>query len=515
MQRCPNCGTALPENARFCAQCGHSINLTTDTPTYSSNLINYEGMGQPSIGTLGKDEEEQRRRMLLGLPLLGTMMGDAQHSAGNVPLVQGSPSISGVPMVQGTPSSGVPMVQGTPSIGGAAAAQSAPSVPFNPPPPPELYHSGTSLQPQGAPQLPVSQPGQTPAIFHPVELHHTAPPPAHHPVAPPKLFPKHGPGNFPIWMVVPVVAIVLIGGILGTIFFILPPSLSLSGVPISGGTLQLHGSNFFPGGTVALTLDNGQVLTLVSPAGPVTVSGTGTFDATINGTENWSVGQHTIHAIESIGGRNGVLSFILNANHMKVTANVSSFSSPGDAHCAYNGNQGWICHTAISTSSQALGNLAWSVSSSGLNGITITPTSGSLAPGQAQQVTMAIPNTICPASATFTFTFKGGENPVSVRWSCAVPKLYWNGVNCPQSNGYDVCPFVLQVASSSEGLVHWTAFGNSPGILINPQSGTLAPGQSQPVTVAFPANPCTNTSWSVKDSSGYIITAALTCAPLG
>jgi hypothetical protein len=209
--------------------------------------------------------------------------------------------------------------------------------------------------------------------------------------------PKHGPGPILIWVGIPVVVIILIGGILGTIFIILPPSLSLSGDTISGGTLHLHGSNFFPGGTVVLTLDNGQALTSVSPRGPVPVSGIGTFDATISGTENWSLGPHTIHAIETSGGRNGVLSFTLNANHTKVTPNISSFSSPGDAHCAYHGNQGWICQATISTSSQAPGNLVWSVSSSGLDGITITPTSGSLAPGQAQQVTMAIPNTVCPA----------------------------------------------------------------------------------------------------------------------
>src|SRR2546427_12506770 len=102
MQRCQNCGTALPENAQFCAQCGYALNVTTDTPTHSSNFINYAGMMQQSTGGSGKEEEEeeQRRRMLLGLPLLGAMTADAQPFAGNVPVVQGSPSTSGVPMVQ-------------------------------------------------------------------------------------------------------------------------------------------------------------------------------------------------------------------------------------------------------------------------------------------------------------------------------------------------------------------------------------------------------------------------------
>src|SRR5438552_1276342 len=145
MLRCQNCGTALPENARFCAQCGHALRVMMDTPTYSSNLMNYQGMMQPSTGRSGKeeDEEEQRRSMLLGWPLRDGMIGDAQPSAGNVPLVQGSPSTSGVPMWQGTP-----------SIGGPSSAPSASSAAFNPPATPGLYHTGTSSQ--GVQQLPVS-----------------------------------------------------------------------------------------------------------------------------------------------------------------------------------------------------------------------------------------------------------------------------------------------------------------------------------------------------------------------
>jgi hypothetical protein len=472
-------------------------------PTYSGNLMNYEVGMQQSTGESVKNEEEEerRRRILLGLPLLGATFGDVQPASGNVPLVHGSPSTSGVPMVQGTP-----------PISAAPAAQSAPPAPFNAPSVPGLAHPGTSFQPPQGVQHPlISQPVQGPVMTHSGEFHHTASPPARHPVAPLKHTPKHGPGSIPIWVVIPIVVIVIIGGILGTIFIILPPSLSLGGNTTSGVILHLHGSNFFPGGTVVLTLDDGQGLTLASPRGPVMVSGIGTFDASISGTENWSVGQHSIHAIESRGGRNGALSFTLNANHTKVTPNISSFSSPRDAHCVYHGSQGWRCQTAISTSSNALGNLIWSVSSRGLNGITITPTSGVLTPGQSQQVTMAIPNTVCPASATFTFTFKGGEEPVSVRWSCAVPFISWNGVNCPQSNGYDVCPYVLIVSSSSEGLIHWTAFGDSPGILINPQSGTLGPGQSQPLSVAFPANPCVDTSWSLRDSAGTVVSSKLFC----
>src|SRR5207302_2588488 len=132
-----NCGTAVPENALFCAQCGHTLTVTRDTPTFTSNL-NYAGMMQQSPGSSGKEEEEeeQRRRMLLGLPLLGAIIGDAQPSAGNVPVVQGTPSTGGVPTVQGTP-----------SIGGAPSAQNAPSAPFNAPSAHTMNPTGASPQP--------------------------------------------------------------------------------------------------------------------------------------------------------------------------------------------------------------------------------------------------------------------------------------------------------------------------------------------------------------------------------
>src|SRR5947209_19735089 len=159
MKRCQNCGTVLPENAQFCVQCGHALSVTTDTPTYlhSSNLMNYAGMKQQATGGSGKDEEEEekRRRLLLGLPFLGAMTADAPPFAGNVPVVQGTPSTSGVPMVQGTP-----------SIGGASSTQGA-SAPFNAPSTHELYQTGTSLQPHGVQQPPITQPGQTPPIPSP------------------------------------------------------------------------------------------------------------------------------------------------------------------------------------------------------------------------------------------------------------------------------------------------------------------------------------------------------------
>ncbi len=537
MQRCQNCGTESLDNAQFCANCGHSLSTTTDMQTYLSSFPaqgpynapallgeqsrtpvtepwrGYQDVTPAPLGSMGQqpaapgkdEEEERRRRLLLGLPLLGAMGADVQSSSGAMPMVHGTPSMGGVPMGQGTP-----------WMSGAPSAQGASSTPFNPPSGHGFYNATTAAQSQVAPQPPVSQSGSMPPVTQYEAFPQTAPPPpVHHPVPPFKPVPKPGLGSIPIWVVIPVVVVIIIGGILGTIFLILPPSLSLSGNVISGGMLYVHGGNFFPGGTVVLTLDDGQVLTPVSSNGPVTVGGTGTFDATIAGTENWSLGQHTIHATESSGSRNGALNFTLNPNHTKVVPNLTSFSSPGDAHCAYHGSQGWTCQAAISTSPQALGNLAWSASSSGLSGITITPTSGSLVPGQTQQVTMAIPNTVCPASAAFTFTFKGGEDPVAMPWNCAVPKISWAAVSCPLSGGYYVCPFTLVAAANSEGLVKWTASGNSPGILINPQSGTLSPGQSQPVSVAFPANRCVNTSWTVTDSGGNAITGELTCPTQG
>ena len=203
MYQCEFCGSDLPNDARFCGNCGRLSNSPADGQTRVSDLQLVKGyqrgapnrISQPGISPLSplpsspslasaprwnthsprgdavlldnntpttpsSDEEEEKRRraaMLgMGLPLLG--IGE-QPIGSNAPMVQGTPQISSVPSVQGTPH-----IPGGSSGGGLHAGLTAatPHAPAAPSTPPVSHLPATT------------SPGHT---VHPHHPHH----PAHHP----------------------------------------------------------------------------------------------------------------------------------------------------------------------------------------------------------------------------------------------------------------------------------------------------------------------------------------------
>src|SRR5437870_5280039 len=140
MQECKFCGSTLPNNAHFCANCGHVIdelnqgttkisNSAENMPTIKSNTPPLfsepwlpgsfnASMGQSDldVGTTFPWSAEvsipdhlhfQERRtdenqvILPGMMLLAGQMAEGQAPAGNVPMVKGHPKGTGVPAVQG------------------------------------------------------------------------------------------------------------------------------------------------------------------------------------------------------------------------------------------------------------------------------------------------------------------------------------------------------------------------------------------------------------------------------
>lgn len=99
-----------------------------------------------------------------------------------------------------------------------------------------------------------------------------------------------------------------------------------------------------------------------------------------------------------------------------LSVNPSNFIDAN--HCSGNQNQGWLCSTLLTNESDRRG-LNWSTSGSGINGITFNPPSGQLPPGGSTPVTVTVPPTTCPASATFNFI--GPANAISAPWSCLTP----------------------------------------------------------------------------------------------
>src|SRR6266567_4629255 len=244
MRSCPSCSSELPTDARFCGQCGYVIDITTEVPTSISEvptvrdfpIDNLLSSGAPTAisnpshptqvngvrkgaeqelpggtvrddwsqaarfgnitSTQGEAEEEQRRPVLSELPLLGALAAEGQAPFVHLPMVQGTPQVSGIPMVQGTPSL---------SSGGGATG---PGVSQG------ALSSSSSVTPSGP---------------HPPATH--APPT--HPIHPPT-HPTPSPGSHPHgcamrWFIASFAIVVIIASIFTGFFFVFSPAISLSG----------------------------------------------------------------------------------------------------------------------------------------------------------------------------------------------------------------------------------------------------------------------------------------------
>jgi hypothetical protein len=346
MNRCEFCGSELPDQAKFCGQCGkvqsdavegqtqgsgfeisgiHEMDTATSISvpgnfTHEDHTRPLPGAGMPTVSLDEEVEEEERRRRaaMLGLamPLLGSLAADGRPYAGNVPVVQGTPQIEGAPSVPGTPQAGnaAPSAPGGPQMPGNFASQG--------------FYSNPTIM---APQLPVSP--SAPNVPAPTTTLH--PPHQPHPPQP------QGCSRI-VLIVAIIIPIFIILSFIGLSLTVFAPNLTLSGSSNveQGGTLTLHGSNFIPGSSVTLTLDDTIPLYFTSHSSPVQetyavnsmqilgigisgaiqsplsgntvpVSGDGTFTITINVSPGWAIGKHTIKASESISHRSAGLVFTI------------------------------------------------------------------------------------------------------------------------------------------------------------------------------------------------------------
>ena len=96
--------------------------------------------------------------------------------------------------------------------------------------------------------------------------------------------------------------------------------------------------------------------------------------------------------------------------------NVSLTSISASKNCTFNPAGYWACFETLSSSQNGQVNLNWTAASSGFQGITFSPASGTLAAGQSVQVEVDVPRIPCETLATLTFT--GPANSVNVSMTC-------------------------------------------------------------------------------------------------
>ena len=183
--------------------------------------------------------------------------------------------------------------------------------------------------------------------------------------------------------------------------------------------------------------------------------------------------------------------------------------------CSYATNIGWNCTITVVSPGTNNTSLNWSASNIGMSGVSLNPSSGTLTYGQSVQVTMQIPDSVCPASTTITFT--GPDNNVALPWSCAAPTLtvsYPNGATqaqCTQnSDGSYTCVNIVALAPGSQGDLNWSASTNMSGVTFSPSSGTLSPNTTLSVTETIPASICSG-SFTYSGQNANVVSVPWSC----
>src|SRR6266702_3075170 len=513
MQECKFCGSTLPNNAHFCANCGHVIDElnqgTTkiskspefDMPTIKSNTPPLfsepwlprsfnESMGQSDldVGTtlpwfgevsIPDNQHFHERRtdenqvILPGMMLLAGQIAEGQAPAGNVPMVQGTPQVSGVPAVQGTP-----------------------AMPAHPAGAQALYHNA----PASAPTAPSAPPA------HP--LHHLRP--GRHKLRP------HGIAQHLLVAAVVVVVIATTAATGALAIFRPTLSLNVNGGITPGGTIQLHGQNFHPGSSVTLTLDQGVPLSSIGHGNvgvasygsgfanvlqmsvavehsqqattqntSIPVSIQGTFNAMIQVDQNWSAGVHTIHATDRVLWRTADLQFAIPPAQAKLLVTPSSILDFGSLET------GRKVVLPVIVGNIGGRQLHWTADVGSTPWLQIQPASGMLLPGNHEQVV----NIVADASnlnaknysAILHITSDAGEARITAKLKVIPP-----GSGSSAKAILDVNPASLDfgtrivpaqvnmnvtVANTGTQTLNWSAdTGNASWLKLSSSSGKIQPG---------------------------------------
>ena len=186
MRRCENCGSELPDRARFCSSCGQVLhseiaravtNISTKPlPAPSDSYhdtdaewtwIDPTKAQQGFISPGSEDNQREEKRNLLLVDIAAPLT-----PANSVPVTPGTPSVGSLPVVSGSPATGSP-----PVAPGTLPGGSAPIAPGSSP----AGSASTTVPPRMAPrtdQLPTREPLTHHPTTHQPLTHH---PPTHRP----------------------------------------------------------------------------------------------------------------------------------------------------------------------------------------------------------------------------------------------------------------------------------------------------------------------------------------------
>ncbi len=166
--------------------------------------------------------------------------------------------------------------------------------------------------------------------------------------------------------------------------------------------------------------------------------------------------------------------------------------SPNDCR---SGAHSWTCSLTFSPAPGSQGELNWSANSD-LPGVTFTPPSGTVAPGQSVQVIISIPN-MSPIVVVSPTSFDANTNCTSTSdegWTCIATLANQSG-HCPASFSFKGPANTVTVPwNCTAANLNWSADSELSEVTFTPSSGTLAPGHSVQVTISVPDVTCPATT---------------------
>lgn len=150
------------------------------------------------------------------------------------------------------------------------------------------------------------------------------------------------------------------------------------------------------------------------------------------------------------------------------------------------------CSVVLNNTSRTSSTLNWSASMNPQD-YTISPVSGSIAPGKSTTITFYTYSGV-PCPATQTLIIKGSANTVQIPIVCTYlfvrpTSNTLNSSDCTQ-NGDWTC--VITIVATGDALsVPWqVSAGSSAGVSFSSVSGTLAPGESVQITITIASTDC-------------------------
>jgi Viral BACON domain len=469
---CPNCQEPLPGLAKYCAKCGKSLFAAERSPYYhyDENQLTLKLADRPAdlkVPHFYKKVETDANMSTrpLGLHSRATPVTPVQE----VPVV-GNGSTPAVLQIDDQLESGDDY----------AIQRNA------------TWNKTVTYRSRHLPPAPINPKPSTPLLLQEV----------------PPREPKRVPMRLFSWISVLALIGLLLGGVFGIVMTLgrgnkLQPSqgkgvLSLQVTPPTvalGEMLTLRGSNFYPSGRVGLTRDLNIPITDSGGTSVIHADKTGSFSDTVRVDSLWGSGQHTINAEDAHSHKSASFPVTVTG---QVSLRPPHLVSSTESIDLGSGDQTTNNTQMIVLSNDGGGQITWQATATE-SWLLISPASGKISGDQPVQVAIAGDRSnlnVGPYAAKVLFSSNAGPANLSVKMGVeplqpeheavqlTPPVLTFTGTD----GSLDPPGQIVTVSNPGKLPLQWSASSTtsdgSSWLTVDPQSGIVTRGNSQPVTVS-------------------------------